>query len=189
MDARDYGTYHLTDRPDLYETQRNNAFEFIVTDIDNLIPAGATEDDDTRIINGQQTIRYSVQQAFVPNFSNEILTISRGNSVMKAAGKPTFEQGSLVINDYIGASGKSVLTAWQRLVYDTVTDTLGQMKDYKKTCYLVEYTPDFSKQVRTWKLVGCWVSGISENTFDASDANNRTVTATIQYDRAYIEQY
>lgn len=156
MDARDYGTYHLTDRPELYETQRNNAYEFLVTGIDNLIKAGASEDDtDSVIVNGQQVLRYSVQQAFVPNFTQETITISRGNSVMKAAGKPSFEQGSIVINDYIGAGSKSVLTAWQRLSYDTVTDTLGQMKDYKKTCYLTEYTPDFSKVVRRWKLVGC----------------------------------
>lgn len=60
------------------------------------------------------------------------------------------------------------------------------MADYKKICYLQEYTPDW-ELVRTWKLIGCWVSGISEDTFSNESTSKKTITATIQFDRAYME--
>ena len=36
-----HGAYVLADNPNLYEIQRTNNFEFIVTDIDNIARAGA----------------------------------------------------------------------------------------------------------------------------------------------------
>lgn len=112
MEATQIGSYHLADNPELYEVQRENNFEFIVTGIDNILRVGAEEtDDNAYITNASQTLRYSVVQASIPMFSQEPITISRGNSVMKAAGKPSFTDGSLVVNDFIGADTKSSLMA------------------------------------------------------------------------------
>ena len=74
----------------------------------------------------------------IPMFTQDVITIKRGNSVMKGAGVPTFGDGSLVVNDFIGADTKSVLMAWQRLSYDVKTERVGNMADYKKICYLFE---------------------------------------------------
>lgn len=187
MDKTQYGVYHLSDQPELYESQRDNNFEFIITDIDNLIRAGADETDtESIIVNAQHTLRYSVTEAFIPNFTQEVITVSRGNSVIKAAGKPTFSEGSIVVNDFIGADTKSALMAWQRLSYDVKTDTVGSMANYKKTCYLLEYDPSFNL-VRTWKLIGCFVSGLSENSYNAESSGKKVITATIAYDRAIPE--
>ena len=105
---------------------------------------------------------------------------------MKAAGIPTFNEGSLVINDFIGADGKSALMAWQNLSYDVRTEKVGRMKDYKKDCYLLEYTPDY-QLVRQWLLKGCWVSGITMSEFNQEQGEKRTVSATIQYDSAFMQ--
>lgn len=183
------GAYHLADNPELYEVQRSNNFEFIVNGIDNLLRVGADASDGETayITNAQEVLRFSVVSASLPMFSQQPIEIRRGNSVMKAAGIPNFTDGSLVVNDYIGADTKSVLMSWQQLSYNVKTQKVGNMKDYKKTCYLQEYTPDY-KLVRTWKLLGCWVSSIQEGEFNMEDGSKKTISATITYDYAVMEK-
>jgi len=183
-----FGAYHLADNPNLYEVQRSNNFEFIVDNIDNILKVGATDADDADnvISNAQQVLRFSVVSASLPMFSQEAIEIRRGNSVMKAAGRPSFSDGSLVVNDFIGADTKSALMAWQQLSYNVKTEKVGNMSDYKKTCWLQEYTPDY-KLVRTWKLAGCWVSALSEEPFSMEDGSKKTITATITFDKAFME--
>ena len=190
------GAYHLSDNPALYEPARSNTFEFVVTGFhedfykksQDFLRAGYTKDDTNARIesNAEELLRVSVVSSTVPTFSQEPIVIRRGNSVMKAAGVPTFNEGSLVINDYIGADGKSILMAWQNLSYDVRTEKVGRMKDYKKQCYLIEYTPD-CEVVRTWVLKGCWVQALNMPDFNQEDGGKRQVTATIQYDSAYME--
>lgn len=139
--------YHLADNPKLFEPQRSNNFDFIVTDIDNIIRSDARDTDTNKTIpNAQNILHFGVVSSSLPMFTQEVITVNYGNSVMKAAGKPTFSDGTLVVNDYIGADTKSVLMAWQNLSYNVRTDKVGRMADYKKNCYLQEYTPD-------WQLI------------------------------------
>ena len=110
-----FGAYHLASAAnDLYEPMRTNAFRFLVTDLDGLVRA----DSDDVIQNAQELLEFSVVSATVPTFTQEVITIRRGNSVMKAAGIPSFNEGELVIKDYMGADGKSILLAWQNLSYN-----------------------------------------------------------------------
>lgn len=179
------GAYHLSDNPNLYEPQRNNNFEFIVTGIDNIVNAGY--DNGQRIPNAAEILKYSVVKVDVPSFQQSTIEIRRGNSVMKAAGLPTFSDGSLVVRDFIGSDSKSTLMSWQYLSYNPKTETVGRMSDYKKTCYLVEYDMDHTTIVRTWKMMGCWVSNLTEDGFDTTNGDEKQVTAQIQYDKAFME--
>lgn len=179
--ATDIGSYRLASNPSVYQPALNNNFEFVVTDIDNLRRAY----EGTLIPNAQEVLRFSVDTISVPHFTQEPITIRRGNSVMKFAGVPTFESGRLVVNDYIGADTKSVLMAWQSLSYDVKNEKVGSAVNYKKDCYLIEYTPDY-RQIRQWILYGCWVSGIEEGDFNQSSGDKRSLTATIQYDKAMM---
>lgn len=174
---------HLSNGTNIYEPARSNTFRFIVTDIDNLVKPGS---DGTILTDAQNLLECSVVSCDIPMFSQDIITIRRGNSVMKAAGIPTFKDGSLTINDYIGADGKSILLAWQALSYNVETDTVGYMSEYKKNCWLIEYDVNYSKVVRQWQLFGCWVSDVSQDAFDYTSGGERTVTATIQYDYAKL---
>ena len=180
------GSYYLATHSDLYEVQRENNFEFIVYDIDNILKAGAIDNPENRIANAQQTLRFSMVSSFVPSFSQEAIPIKRGNSTMKAAGVPTFGEGSISVNDFIGADTKSALLAWQALSYNVKTEKVGRMSDYKKRCELCEYTPDFTL-VRTWVLEGCWVSAVTQTDYNMEQGGKKTISATIQYDRAYID--
>lgn len=185
--ANSQGTYVLADNPNLYEPQRSNNFEFIVTNIDNILRAGVNGSEaNARIANAQEILRVSVTGAPIPHFSQEAIQISRGNNTMKVAGKPTFGSGTLTVNDYIGADTKAILMAWQNLSYNVQTEKVGLMSDYKKDAYLVEYTPDY-QTVRRWRLHGCWISSLSESDYNMESSEKKVITATIEYDRAEID--
>lgn len=182
------GSYHLSDNPALYEVARSNNFEFVVTGLGSLLRAGANTTDNNAYIDGavaEDVIRLSVERTSVPTFKQTPLTIRRGNSVMKFAGVPDFDDGSLVVRDFIGADTKSALMAWQNLSYNVKTQKVGLMKDYKKDCYLLEYAPDMSL-VRQWVLKGCWIAGLSMDEFNQEEGGKRTISATIPYDYAIM---
>lgn len=182
-----YGTYHLADNPTLYDPMRNNTFEFVVTGLDNLLRVGADgSEENAYITNAQEVLRLSVDSTSIPMFTQDVIPIQRGNSTVKFAGRPKFSSGSLVVNDWIGADTKSALMAWQNLSYNVNTDRVGNAADYKKDCWLIEYTPDYTRQIRQWKLKGCFISGLSEDAFSMSSGDNKTINATIEYDRAIM---
>lgn len=180
-----HGTYHMADNPAMYEPQRTNNFEFMVTGLGNrILKSGFNVDDENAYLsNPESVIRLSVKSTSIPHFDVSVIPIRRGNNELKYAGVPSFSAGQLVLYDYIGTDAKMALMAWQNQVYNVKTEKVGLAKDYKHDCYLLEYTPDF-QLVRTWKLYGCWISGISESTYDADSNGVNLVTATIQYDKA-----
>lgn len=185
-------TYHLSSHPELYEPSRSNCFEFVINDdLNRLLFAGTdtgNELDDTDYLNQiQDTIRLSVSDASVPHFSIDPIEIRRGNSRMTFAGLPSFSAGSIKLHDYVGARTKDALMAWQALAYDVVNDVVHLAANYKYDCTLIEYNPDMTQVLRTWRLIGCWISDIGEDDFNAGTNDERSLNATIQFDRAIPE--
>lgn len=186
------GTYHLSDDPSSYEPARDGYFNFIVSDIDGILkptvdPQGDISASD-RISNAQEVIKLSVDSSAVPHFSLGQIDIKRGNSTVHYAGTPTFSDGSFTFTDYVGLKTKDVLMAWQALAYDVRNDLGGRAANYKKTCTLIEYTQDY-QEVRSWTMVGCWIKDVSEDAYSKEGGDNiRKVTATIVYDRAYMNE-
>lgn len=181
------GTYHLADNPKIYEIMRSNNFQFIIPNLDGIPRVGFTaQDKNLRIKNAQEIVRLSVTSASVPSFSQDPIRIKRGNSELKYAGTPSFSSGQIVCNDYIGEDTSAVLHAWQSLSYNVYTEKVGHASDYKMDCYLVMYSPDY-REVRRWKLYGCWISNITESEMDSENNGVHRITATIEYDHAEID--
>ena len=182
--------YHLsTGTHRAYQPAKKNFFEFIVEDLDNLLKPGVEVDlaeDSDYITNGQEVIRLTVNKAPVPHFELNDIEIRKGNSIVHYAGTPTFNDGTLEVDDMIGAQSKAVLEAWQNLAYNVVTDKGGRAIDYKKNATLIEYTSDHVK-VRSWRLIGCWIKNISEDDYDKTNDDLVRVQGTIRYDRAIPE--
>ncbi len=182
------GAYVLADKPELWEPQRSNNFELIVN-VGTLNRAGSLGNETNAPIDGkyaQEVLRISVVSAPIPHFTQSVIEVRRGNSSIKAAGIPTFGEGTIVVNDFIGADTKAILMAWQNLSYNVRTEKVGLMADYKKDATLVEYTPDY-QAVRKWHLYGCWVSGLSETEYSNEGNDKKQITCTIQYDRAMLD--
>lgn len=179
INTNEMGAYHLADNPNIYEPYRGNAFEFLVYGLGT---------SDAQQEENREAVRYQVVSFPVAHFSLERKEIRRGNSVITFAGLPSFESGSLVIKDYIGGGGKSSLEKWQQLAYDVNTDRLGNLKDYKLNCDVIEYDHSMEYKLRTWHLKGCWVSSIQEDTLTRESNDARNVTATIVYDKAIPDE-
>lgn len=177
------GTYYLTDNPKYYEIQRSNNFVFYVNGLSKQFNIA---NNTYAAENADDVIKISVNKATVPHFTQTAIQVKRGNNTMKFAGTPEFGSGSIDLNDYIGAGTKDVLLAWQNKSYDVRTEKVGLASDYKKDAYLLEYTPDY-QLVRTWKLMGCWISALSEGDYSHDSAEKHTITATIEYDKAWID--
>jgi len=184
------GTYHMADNANLYEIQRTNNFEFIImfgaaatlNDAGLTLPYDVDNADDW----AQEVLRMSVSEASIPHFTQSPIAIKRGNSTIKYAGTPEFSDGSLTLNDYIGADTKSILMAWQSQSYDVKTEKVGLATDYKKTAQLIEYSPDLQK-VRSWTLYGCWITSISEPNYNSDDSGKHNIQVGIAYDKAVID--
>lgn len=182
------GTHYLADNPTHYEIQRSNTFMFYVT-----FPEGYFADDATLAaqseyarVHASEVLRISVNSAFVPHFTTNAITLKRGNNTMKFAGNPEFGNGTLKIDDFIGAGTKDLVMAWQRKVYNIDTEKVGLASDYKLDASLVEYTPDY-QIVRTWKLKGCWISSLSEEDYSHDNADKHGINCTIEYDKAFVD--
>lgn len=177
------GTYYLADLPKYFEIQRTNNFIFYVVGL-----AGSLDIPQNKYAqaNAEDIIQLSVSKASVPHFKQSPIEVKRGNNTMKFAGTPTFDSGSITVNDFIGAGTKDVLLAWQRKAYDVQTEKVGLASDYKRDAYLIEQTPDY-QTVRVWVLKGCWISGLSEGGYDHEGNGKNTIDVTIEYDKAWVD--
>lgn len=183
-------TRHISSNMAAYEAARSSFFVFIISDLDNLLKpnyTGEIEDakDTDKIKNAAEYIRLNVVKCEMKDFSIDTLEYRRGNDVVKFAGTPKWDAGSITVDDVVGLDTKSILTAWLHLTYNPHTRKGGRMKDYKKTCTLIEYTQDY-EQIRSWTLEGCFVTSLSNDNFDRESNDKRQIQATIEYDRAIM---
>jgi hypothetical protein len=196
MADQSLNTLHISENLAAYEAARNSFFVFYVdpTQLTNLYSpdfdpdSGEAKVEDGTRFDGQMAsdaLRLNVVKSSVPNFTIEPMEYRRGNDVVKFAGVPTFKDGSITVDDVVGLRTKDMLYAWQYLAYNPITRKGGRMKDYKKTCTLIEYTQDY-EQIRYWTLYGCFVTGIDEGDFDRESDGKRQMTVSISYDRAIM---
>lgn len=178
-----------------YEAARSAFFVLVIDDLSNLLKpnyTGGINDDDAsknmyEATKAEESVRLNVTKAFVPTYSVSKLEYKRGNDTVRFAGVPTWtDGGDIVVDDVVGLDTKSILYSWLRLAYDPHTFKGGRMKDYKKTCTLLEYTNDY-QLIRSWTLYGCFVTGITEGEFDREADDKRQLTVNISYDRALME--
>jgi hypothetical protein len=183
---------HISTNLANYEAARTGFFSLIVDNLDGIIKSTYTGDHDAapasdKINKAQEILKLNVVTADVPHFELETLQYRRGNEVVKFAGVPTFNSGSVKVDDVVGLDTKAILMAWQALAYNVHTGKGGRMVDYKRKCVLVEYTQDY-EQVRSWDLYGCWIKNLSEDAFDKENDNKRAITATIEFDKAIMRE-
>ena len=179
-----YGVYHLADNPAQYQPVRTNNYRCICQGLEELVRVGGDANNRNDYLeNAQEVIDFSVVSFDAPNFTQYEIQIRRGNSTVYFAGTPRFNTSNLVINDFVGADGKSILQAWQALSYDVVNDLINPSTKYKKDMLILEFTPD-NVLINVWELKGCWVTSLTETGYSSESPAKKTVTATIRYDRA-----
>jgi len=123
------GMYHVNANKKMYEPQRGNDFELVIPGLDGIVDKVTGQVYE----NAEEIIRLAVSKASIPHFSIDPITQRRGNSVMKYAGTPSFQEGKLSIRDWIGNNTVNILYAWQNKAYNVDTDKTGLLEDYKNS--------------------------------------------------------
>lgn len=159
------GTYHMANN-NSFEPQRTNNFEVQITGLE-----------------GADTITLSVASYSAPSISQNPIEVHYGNNIIKFAGKPSFQDSSITINDYIGLEVEKLISNWQKLSYNYDTQAVGWASDYKKVGYLIEYDPSGGSP-RQWMLVGCWISNLQLGEFSQDGNAVRQISCTLTYDYA-----
>lgn len=136
----------------------------------------------TGLRNGE-SVTLSVDTFKAPNISQEVITVPYGNSKVKFAGTPTFNDSSISCNDFVGLDVERILSDWQKLAYNYGTEEIGYAKEYKKEGYLIEYDTK-GKVVRQWRLIGCWLSSLDIGSFNQAGNEVHKVECTLVYDFA-----
>jgi len=158
------GPSHLSDPR--YEVQRQNNFEIFIYGID-----GATD------------ITLAVTQGPTVTQSNEEIQLAFGNRNVKVAGKAQYDTGNLTVKDFIGADVSALIQAWQKQVFNPLTDQVGLAANYKKQARLVQYSPDGSTS-RSWVLTGVWPQQVNYGTNDYTASDAQQIDITLMYDLA-----
>ena len=186
-------TTHISTNLANYEAARNAFFTLVVSGLDNLLkpdyqqePDAAQDSDKYEQNTAETVLRLNVTKCPVPHFSVGTEEYRRGNDVVKFATVPTWEGGTIEVDDVVGLDTKSLLMSWLYLAYNPNTRMGGRMKDYKKTATLCEYTQDY-ELIRTWTIEGIFVTGITEGEFDRENDGKRKLSATFVFDRAVID--
>ena len=180
------GTYHMVNN-NAFEPQRTNNFEIQITGLDFLDSTVTDRDemelgsDSYRPTNVTDIITLSVSSFSAPSIQISPIEIPYQNNTIKFAGKPSFGDCSVKVNDYIGLDVEYVLSQWQKMVYDYDTQEIGLASDYKKTAYMLEYDPS-GNHVRSWELDGCWPSQLNLGELSHDGNSVKTVDMTITYD-------
>ena len=114
-------TRHISTNLANYESARTGFFTLVVDDLTNLLKpsytgeaANAQEDD--YIANAQEKLTLHVVKCPVPHVHIDTHEYRRGNDVVHFAGIPTWDGGSITVDDLVGLDTKSLLKGLSSLL-------------------------------------------------------------------------
>lgn len=128
-------------------------------------------------------ITLAVSSFTMPKVGTGEIELPHGNTSVFVAGKPTYEAGSFVINDAIGADIEAQLLIWYRMVYDERTDQVGWAQDYQRQATIYQYSPD-GLVSRKWSVIGLWPTNIDFGDMSYETADKKTISMTVRYYKA-----
>lgn len=186
------GTNHMG-RKLAYEPQRLYNFELQIVGLDELYTAdlpgtgnygGEINDNNAMIHFGSAAERILVacSSFSVPNTEVGSIEIPHYNNVTKYAGKVTFGDATLKIEQYLGSFTEQIMTSWARCVYDPKTQNIGYKADYAKDVYVIQYDSKGGTP-RVWKMENAWPKVMPGADWDYNSTERRQMTYTLACDR------
>lgn len=163
-------SYFATDSN--WEVQRTNHFELIITELS--VPA--------------ETIRMACESVKIPSINLETTELRHGNEIVKVATNPSFDGGTIVMKDAIGADLELAIWKWFTLVLDVEHDSvMGLVVDYKKTTRLVQYSPN-NAVARTWKCLGVFPTSFDAGDLNYASPDKKLITCNLSVDKCIPER-
>lgn len=118
----------------------------------------------------------------LPKVTMSPLELGYLNEKRKVAGRPTFDDLSVVFNDFVDVGIASILQKWWYLIYSPETGLMGLAAQYKKQALVKLYGPNGAFD-REYELIGCWPSAFDMGEIDQLGEDNVKITMTLTYDK------
>ena len=189
--AEDYSIDHMID-DDAFEIQRvaHSYIQFELSDLTRDIhdrPLGMIDGGKKVSFDVNNILRIALVSHGMPNQSSEVISIRKGNEVIKFAGGVSYEDIDVAVTDFVGADVERIISAWDALRYNPRTGMINKATKYKRTGHIIQYSVDGSI-IRSWLLKGAWVNSVKYGEYDRSNATGeRNISFTIHVDKAYPE--
>lgn len=180
---------HISSNLANYEAARSAFFVLVVHDLDNLVKpnySGENPEETDYITDAGEALRLNVVKSTIPHFSVATEEYRRGNEVVKFATIPTWDGGSITVDDVVGMRTKDILVSWLYKAYNPHTRKGGRMTEYKKSAQLIEYTQDY-EQIRVWNIQGMFITKLTDNEFDRENDGRRQIGVEFVFDRATMD--
>lgn len=155
-----------------FQLQRKNHFE---------VQFGCNDNQQSFI---DKDLKFMLVSFPLPKETTESSDINYFNQTIKVAGKTSFETTTMVLRDAIEYDTELKFLDWRKRVYDPKKGTMGLASDYKTSAIVIEYTPN-KEEMRRWKIIGCWPSGIDYGELTYDDGGEKQLSVTLSYDFAY----
>lgn len=186
------GTNHMG-RKLAYEPQRLYNFELQIVGLDQLYTADLTGTGDyyadgsesnamVHFGSAAERILVACSSFSVPNTEFGSIEIPHYNNTTKYAGKVTFGDATLKIEQFLGSFTEQIMTTWARCVYDPKTQNIGYKNDYAKDMYVIQYDSKGGTP-RVWKMENAWPKVMPGADWDYNSTERRQITYTIACDR------
>ncbi len=156
-----------------FEPQRQNNGLIYFTD-----PTGQLTRDD---------IRLAIASFPLPKRTMGIVEVGYLNEKRKFAGLPTYDDLSIVFNDYVDRQTAQILTAWNYRVHDPVTGRTGMKADYALSGWMEQYSPN-GVITRRWDFIGAWPSSFDPGDMDMEGEDKVRINMTLTIDKAIMAE-
>lgn len=173
-----------------YEPQRLYNFELQIVGLDQLYTAdlagtgnyGGGSGEMIHFGSAAERILVACSSFSVPNTEFGMIEIPHYNNTTKYAGKVTFGDATLKIEQFLGSFTEQIMTTWARCVYDPVTQNIGYKADYAKDMYVIQYDSKGGTP-RVWKMENAWPAVLPGADWDYNSTDRRQMQYTIKCDR------
>lgn len=169
-----------------YEPQRLYNFELQIVGLDNLYTADnpGTSDgtDGLHFGSAAERILVACSSFSVPNTEFGTIEIPHYNNTTKYAGKVSFGNATLKVEQFLGSYTEQIMTAWSRCVYDPRTQNIGYKADYAKDMYVIQYDSKGGTP-RVWKMENAWPAVLPGADWDYNSSERRQMSFNIVCDR------
>jgi len=130
----------------------------------------------------ENDITLALSNFALPKVTNNPIEVGYLNETRKFAGRPVFDDLSVVCKDYVNVPVAKMLLGWRSLVYNAATGVIGMAASYKKQGLITLYGPD-GKSEREYLLHGIWPQGLDLGEADMNGDDVVSLTLTLTYDK------
>lgn len=133
--------------------------------------------------NSNNLVTLSLASFPLPKETTNPIEIGFLNEKRKYAGLTTYDDLTIVFNDFVDKETATLLYQWRYLVKHPVSGVMGNKADYAKTGRAVKFGPN-GQTDREYELQGIWPSSLDGGEIDFMAEDGVKINMTLTIDKA-----